>query len=71
LYFIGWIVVAIMFWTTADFMTLVVVNLVMATTSVVAYRARHPHFRSLLHGVLIAITIYGLIFVWATPSLDW
>ena len=71
LYFIGWIVVAIMFWTTADFMTLVVVNLVMATTSVAAYRAQHPHFRSLLHGMLIAITIYGLIFVWATPSLDW
>lgn len=71
LYFIGWIVVAIMFWTTADFRTLVVVNFVMATTSVIAYRAQHPHFRSLLHGMLIAITIYGLIFVWATPSLEW
>ena len=71
LYFIGWIVVAIIFWTTADFISLVVVNLVMATTSVVAYRARHTHFRSLLHGMLIAITFYGLIYVWATPSLEW
>ena len=71
LYFIGWIVVAIMFWTTADFKSLVVVNFVMATTSVIAYRAQHPHIRSLLHGILIAITFYGLIYVWATPSLEW
>jgi len=71
LYFVGWIVVAIMLWRTADFINLVVINVVMATTSVIAYRAQHPRFRSLLHGMLIAITFYGLIYVWATPSLEW
>ncbi len=71
LYFIGWIAIAIMFWTTAEFTTLVVVNFIMATTSVIAYRTQHQHIRSLLHTILIAITIYGLIFVWATPSLEW
>ncbi len=71
LYFIGWIVIAIMFWTAGEFTTLVIVNLAMATTAVIAYRTQHPYVRSLLHGILIAITIYGLIFVWATPSLEW
>ena len=70
LYFIGWIVVAIMFWSE-QFIALSIINLVMATTSVIAYRAQHPHIRSLLHGILIATTFYGLIFVWATPSLEW
>ena len=70
-YFIGWIVIAIMFWTAGEFTTLVIVNLAMATTAVIAYRTQHPYVRSLLHGILIAITIYGLIFVWATPSLEW
>ena len=70
-YFIGWIVIAIMFWTAAQFIPLVVVNSVMATTAVIAYRVQHQNIRYLLHGILIAITIYGLIYVWATPSLEW
>ena len=70
LYFIGWIVIAIMFWT-AQFITLVVVNSVMATTAVIAYRVQRQNIQSLLHGILIAITFYGLIYVWATPSLEW
>jgi hypothetical protein len=38
-YFIGWIVIAIMFWSS-DFEQLVVVNLVMAITAVVAFFAQ-------------------------------
>ena len=70
LYFIGWIVVAIMFWSER-FISLVIANFVMATTSVIAYRAQHPLVRSLLHGILIAVTFYGLMYVWATPNLEW
>lgn len=70
LYFIGWIVVAIMFWTD-QFITLVIANSIMATASMIAYYSRSPHIRSVLHGVLISLTLYGLIYVWATPSLEW
>ena len=69
-YFIGWIVIAIMFWSS-DFEQLVVVNLVMAITAVVAFFAQKPRTRSLLHGAIIVITVYGLATVWVTPSLEW
>jgi hypothetical protein len=70
-YFIGWNVIAIMFWSTSDFKQLFVVNLVMAITAVVAFVTQNPRTRSLLHGSLIVITVYGLATVWATPSLEW
>jgi hypothetical protein len=70
LYFVGWIVIAIMFWSER-FISLVIANSVMATTSLIAYRAQHPHVRSLLHGILIVVTFYGLMYVWATPNLEW
>ena len=69
-YFIGWIVIAMMFWSL-DFVPLVIVNLVMAIIAVVAFFAQNPRIRSLLHGSIIVITVYGLAFVWATPSLEW
>ena len=69
-YFIGWIVIAMMFWSS-DFEQLVVVNLVMAITAVVAFFAQKPRTRSLLHGSIIMVTVYGLAFVWVTPSLEW
>ncbi len=40
-YFIGWIVIAMMFWSS-DFEQLVVVNLIMAITAVVAFFAQKP-----------------------------
>ena len=70
-YFIGWNVVAIMFWSLSDFVPLVIVNLVMATFLVLAFFVQNQRMRSLLHGALIVITIYGLATVWATPSLEW
>lgn len=69
-YFIAWIVIAIMFWSL-DFVPLVIVNFVMATIAVVAYFAQKPRIRSLRHCSMIVITVYGLAFVWATPSLEW
>ena len=69
-YFIGWNVVAIMFWSS-DFEALVVVNLVMAIISVLAFFVQNQRMRSLLHASMIVITIYGLATVWATPSLEW
>ena len=70
-YFIGWNVIAMMFWSTSDFEKLFVVNLVMTITAVLAFFAQNPRIRSLLHGSIIVITVYGLAFVWATPSLEW
>jgi len=55
-YFIGWIVIAMMFWSS-DFEQLVVVNLIMAITAVVAFFAQKPRTRSLLHGSIIVITV--------------
>ena len=69
-YFIGWIVVAIMFWTD-KFVHLVIVNFVMALILVTAYFAQRPQTRSLLHGILVAITLYGMVTVWVTPNLQW
>ncbi len=68
-YLIGWIGVAIMFWTP-EFVHLVIVNLVMALTAIIAYFAQHSQARSLIHGILIAMTFYGMMTVWTTPSLE-
>ena len=69
-YFLGWDVVAVMFWGPRMGL-LAVVNIIMAAISITAYVVQQPRSRSLLHGILIALTIYGMIGVWATPSLDW
>ncbi len=69
-YFLGWDVVAVMFWGPRMGL-LAVVNIIMAAISITAYVVQQPRTRSLLHGILIALTIYGMIGVWATPSLDW
>jgi len=69
-YFIGWNVIAVMFWSL-DFVPLFIVNLGMATVAVVAFYAQSPRIRSLLHGGIIVLALYGLAFVWATPSLEW
>jgi len=69
-YFVGWDIVAVMFWRPRMEL-LAAVNIIMATLSVAAYAIQKPRVRALLHGALIALTIYGMIYVWATPSLDW
>jgi len=69
-YFLGWDILAVMFWGPRMGL-LAVVNIIMAALSIAAYIVEQPRARSLLHGVLIALTIFGMIGVWATPSLDW
>jgi hypothetical protein len=69
LYLLGWIVVAIMFWTEA-FVHLVIVNSVMATIATIAFLAQNQKARSVLHGMLIVMMIYGLVTVWTPPSLE-
>ena len=69
LYLLGWIVVAIMFWTEA-FVHLVIVNSVMTATAVTAFLAKKQKARSVLHGMLIVMMIYGMITVWTPPSLE-
>lgn len=69
-YLIGWIVVAIMFWTE-QFIHLVIVNFVLAVVAAIAYFANRPQTRPLLHSILVAITLYGMLTVWVTPNLQW
>jgi hypothetical protein len=69
LYLVGWVGVAIMFWTE-QFVHLVIVNLAMATAAVIAFLPQRPRSRSLLHAILIAMMVYGLITVWTPPSLE-
>ena len=69
LYLLGWIGVAILFWTQA-FIHLVVVNSVMAATALIAFSAQKHMARNVLHGMLILMMIYGLITVWTPPSFE-
>jgi hypothetical protein len=69
-YFLGWDIIAVMFWGPRMGL-LASVNVIMAALSIAAYVAKQQRVRALLHGALIALTIYGMIGVWATPSLDW
>jgi len=69
LYLLGWIVVAIMFWTV-EFVHLVIVNSAMAATATVAFLARKRKSQSVLHGMLIVMMIYGLVTVWTPPSFE-
>jgi hypothetical protein len=69
-YSLGWDILAVMFWGPRMGL-LAVVNLIMATLSIAAYIVEQPRARSLLHAALIVLTIFGMIGVWATPSLDW
>lgn len=69
LYLVGWIGVGILFWTPAMW-HLVLVNGLMAITLVFAYAAPSARARTALHLVLIAMTVYGALTVWTTPSLE-
>ena len=69
LYLVGWIGVGIMFWKP-EFWHLVLVNGLMAIILFLTYAAPNARTRTGLHLVLIAMTIYGALTVWTTPSLE-
>jgi hypothetical protein len=69
LYLLGWIGVGIMFWKP-EFWHLVLVNGLFAFVAIVIYIAPNPRVRTILHLTLIAMTIYGALTVWTTPSLE-
>ena len=69
LYLLGWIVVGIVFWIP-QLWHLALVNGSYAVIALTIYWAASPRLRNLLHLVLIAITIYGSLTVWTTPSLE-
>ena len=69
-YFVGWDIVAVMYWGPRMGL-LAIVNILMASLSIAAYVTERQRVRAVLHGALIALSIYGMIYVWASPSLDW
>ena len=69
LYTLGWIGVAMLFWTKA-FIHLVAVNSAMSATALLAYFAKNRTSRNVLHLILILVMIYGLITVWTPPSFE-
>ena len=69
LYLLGWIGVGITFWVPAMW-HLVLVNGSMAIVLMIAYLTPDTRARTALHLTLIAMTIYGAMTVWTTPSLE-
>ena len=69
LYLLGWIGVGIVFWKP-EFWHLVLVNGLMSVLLLMTYFATNTRTRTALHLALIALTIYGALTVWTTPSLE-
>jgi len=69
MYLAGWIGVGIMFWIP-EMGHLALVNGLMAIVLIITYAARTSRFRTGLHLALIAMTVYGALTVWTTPSLE-
>lgn len=69
LYLVGWIGVGIVFWKP-EFWHLVVVNGSFALVALIIYGANSSRLRTILHLLLIAMTIYGAMTVWTTPNLE-
>jgi len=69
LYLVGWIGVGILFWTP-DMWQLVVVNGLFSLVAILIYVAPSARVRTALHLLLIAMTIFGALTVWTTPSLE-
>lgn len=68
-YLVGWIGVGIVFWRP-EFWQLVVVNGLWAAAAIITYRAGSERYQTLLHLVLIAMTLVGALTVWTTPNLE-
>jgi len=69
LYLVGWIGVGILFWIP-ELWHLALVNGLMAIVLVVTYGANSARARTGLHLALLAMTLYGALTVWTTPSLE-
>ena len=69
LYLVGWIGVGIMFWIP-KLWHLALVNGSYALLALVIFWASNSRVRTVLHMLLIVITIYGSLTVWTTPSLE-
>lgn len=69
LYLLGWVAVGILFWVPSLW-HLALVNGSMSIALVLAYFAPNARTRTGLHIILIAMTVYGALTVWTTPSLE-
>ena len=69
LYLAGWIGVGIMFWIP-ELWHLALVNGLYALLALVIFWASNSRARAALHVFLVAITLYGSLTVWTTPSLE-
>jgi hypothetical protein len=69
LYLVGWIGVGIMFWKP-EFWQLALVNGLFAFIAIFIYGSPNARVRTILHLVLIAMTVCGALTVWTTPSLE-
>jgi hypothetical protein len=63
---VGWIGVRIVFWKP-EFWHLVAVN---GLVALVIYGANSSRLRTILHLLLIAMTVYGAMTVRTTPNLE-
>lgn len=69
LYLLGWIGVGIVFWVP-QLWHLALVNGSYSLLAFIIYWGSSSRIRSILHLVLIMITIYGALTVWTTPNLE-
>ncbi len=69
LYLVGWIVVGILFWIP-DLWRLALVNGLGASVALLIYNSPNARLRTALHLILIALTVYGALTVWTSPSLQ-
>ena len=69
LYLLGWIAVGVLFWVPSLW-HLALVNGSMSIVLILAYLAPNARIRTGLHTILIAMTVYGSLTVWTTPSLE-
>lgn len=67
LYLLGWIGIGVAFWRP-EFWLLVLINGLAAGLCFLTSRARRG--LTLLHGLLIAVTLFGSLSVWTTPNLE-
>lgn len=68
-YLLGWIAVGVVFWRP-EFWQLVVVNSLWAMIALAAYFAEKASLRTVLHLLLIGMTLIGALTVWTTPNLE-
>ena len=68
-YLAGWIGVGIMFWIP-ELWHLALVNGSYALLALIIFWTSNSRVRTVLHMLLIVLTIYGSLTVWTTPSLE-